>query len=176
MSCNSNTLQCIPKSCGVNIGGLRTIWVIDQDLVTGTTISESAHTVTNIALAAGETFLEIQTNPNNASLSTESPINFENGSTLYNSTLSITVHKRRAAVSYALQLLAEGQRMLTFIALDSNGLYWYVEDAQMSSSQENSGKAKADGSQYTVEFLAQLSHRVYEVDSTIVAAITSTCA
>lgn len=172
MACNS--LQCISKACGNNVGGLREIYVIDQDNVTATTINTSAHTVT--AISVTEDFLQLRVNPNTASLTSEATVDLINGSTYYATTLSLTFHKREAAKSYALQLMGEGQRTLTFIVLDSNGIYWYVEDAQLNGGAEESGVAKADGSRYNVTFLADLAHRVYVVDSSIIASIISTCA
>lgn len=171
MACNS--IQCISKACGNNVGGIREVYVIDQDSVTGVTISTSAHTVT--AINTTEDFLQLRINPNTGSFTSEPTIDLVNGSTYYATTISLMFHRREAAKSYALQLLGEGQRLLTFIILDSNGIYWYIQDAQLNGGTEETGTAKQDGSKYSVTFLADLSNRVYEVDSSIVAALVTPC-
>lgn len=171
---NCNSLQCISKACGNNVGGIREVYVIDQDSVTGVTVNTSAHTVTNIATT--EDFLQLYINPNTGNFTSEATVDLVNGSTYYATTISLAFMKREAAKSYALQLMGEGQRLLTFLIKDSNGLWWYIPDAQLNGGAEETGTAKADGSKYNVTFLADLANRVYEVDESIIAGLVSTCA
>lgn len=171
---NCNAIQCIGKSCGNNVGGIREIYVIDQDSVTGTTIDISAHTVTALS-TNGDDFLQLKINPNTGSFTSEATVDLIAGSTYYATTIALSFAKRDAAKSYALQLLGEGQRVLTFIVLDSNGLYWYIPDAQLNGGAEQTGVAKADGSKYDVTFLADLANRVYEIDSTLISALVTPC-
>ena len=63
---------------------------------------------------------------------------------------------------------------LVIIILDGNGLYWLMgknEGSILTASGEGSGAAKADGSKYSLTFVAEDSEMMTEVDDTIVAAL-----
>lgn len=168
---NCNTLQSILKSCGNNQGGVFSVYINDTDNVTGTTVDTTAHTVTAIATTVDFTSFEF--NRNVGSLAVEPKIDLINGSTYYEAKLTLVFHRREAAKSRALTILAEGQRYLDAIILDANGLYWYVDHMQLDGGAEESGTARADGSKYTVTFMAQMSNRPFEVAAGIVPALIS---
>lgn len=177
MACISNALTCIPKSCGSNSGGIREIYVIDQDNIvsSATTLDTTAHTITSLTTVGGADFLQMVIRPNTGSMVVENPIDLINGSTSYAATVSLKFHKREATKSYSLQLLGESQRLLTFIIKDSNDIWWYLEDAQLNGGSETTGVLKADGSYYDITFLADLNHRPYAIEESIVAGLISSC-
>jgi hypothetical protein len=80
-------------------------------------------------------------------------------------------HRREASKSKAIKILSEGQRDLAIIVKDANGKYWYFPFAQLSATAEGSGTAKADGSKYSVTFIAENENLAYEVDPTIIAGL-----
>jgi hypothetical protein len=82
-------------------------------------------------------------------------------------------HRREASKSKAIKILGEGQRDLAVVVGDANGRYWYFENAQLSAVAEGSGTAKADGSKYSVTLVAESEHLAYEVDSSIIAGLTT---
>jgi hypothetical protein len=165
-----NTIQSILKSCdGNNSGGIFEAYLIDQDHVTGTTVS--AHTVTAVALELGELYSTVQFKRNVGNALTTPTIDLIAGSTYFSSTISIVLHRREASKSAALQILGEGQRYLNIIIKDANNKYWMFDDAQLNGGDEDSGTARADGSKYTVTFLSDMDHRPYEVDSSIIAGL-----
>jgi hypothetical protein len=175
MACNA--LTCISKSCGNNLGGLKEIYVVDQDAIdfngTGVTVNITAHTVTNIV--SSQPFLQLYVNPKTSSLTSEATIDLVNGSTFYSTTLNLVFAKREAAKSYALQVLGEGLRVLTFLVKDANNIWWMISDAQLSGGAEESGVAPADGAKYNVSFLADTPNRIYQVDSSIIEDLVTTC-
>lgn len=168
---NCNSLEGILKGCDNNAGGIYEAYFIDQDSVTGTTVDASAHTIT--AIATTEDFTAFQFKRNVGNLVVTPTIDLVNGSTFYTATLTLAFHKREAVKSRALSILAEGQRYLGVIIKDANGLYWYVDYAQLNGGDEESGTAKADGSKYTVTFVAEMDNRPYEVDSSIISDLIS---
>lgn len=167
MACN--TLTSILKSCGNNQGGIFSVYINDTDNVTSITVDTTGHTIT--AATASPDFTTFEFNRNVGSLSIEPKIDLINGSTYFEATLTLMFHRREAAKSRALQILGEGQRYLDLIVLDANGLYWYVDHAQLTGGAEETGTVRADGSKYTVTFLAQMDHRPYTIDSTVVASL-----
>jgi hypothetical protein len=80
-------------------------------------------------------------------------------------------HRREAFKSKAIKILGEGQRDLALVVGDANGKYWYFENAQLSAVAEGSGTAKADGSKYSVTFVAESEHLAYEVDSALIPTL-----
>jgi hypothetical protein len=168
---NCNSLEGILKGCDNNAGGIYEAYFIDQDSVTGVTVNATAHTIT--AIGTIEDFTPFQFKRNVGNLVVSPTIDLVNGSTFYTSTLTLAFHKREGIKSRALQILAEGQRYLGVIIKDANGKYWYLDYAQLNGGDEESGTAKADGSKYTVTFVAEMDNRPYEVDSTIIAALIS---
>lgn len=167
MSCT--TLTSITKACSNNNGGIFAVYINDTDNVTLVTASASTHTIT--AITATPDYTAFEFNRNVGSVSINPVVDLINGSTFYEATVTLTFARREAAKSRALQILAEGQRFLDMIVLDANGLYWYVDHAQLNGGAETTGVTRADGSKYEVTFIAQMNNRPYQVDSAIVPAL-----
>lgn len=170
MACN--TLVNISNGdCGNNSGGISAVYIIDQSDITGTTVVASAHTITAIATDSGANFTTFEFRRNTGSLTSEPAVDLINGSSFFNNTLTLMFHRREASKSRALNILGEGQRYLAAIVLDANGKYWYTDYMQLNGGAEESGTARADGSKYTVTFVGESTNRLYEVDSSIIAAL-----
>lgn len=169
MACNS--LVRVTKGCDSNLGGIYEVYLIDTASVTGSTVSTSAHTIT--AIGTTEDFTTFEFKRNVGGVSIEPQISLENGSTFYQATMTLVFHRREAATSRALQILAEGQRYLDVIFRDAMGQYWYLDHAQLNGGAEETGTAKADGSKYTVTFVAEMTNRPYAVSSAIITALIS---
>ncbi len=72
-------------------------------------------------------------------------------------------NRRDKDKSEAINILASGQRYLSALVLDANGLYWYFENLQLTATGEGSGTARADGSKYSVTLLAEADHLAWEI-------------
>jgi hypothetical protein len=166
MACT--TLTSITKSCSNNQGGIFSVYINDNDNVI-VTASASAHQI--VSATASPKFTSFEFSRNVGSVAIEPTIDLINGSTYYEATLTLVFHRREAAKSRALQILAEGQRYLDIIFLDANGVYWYLDHAQLSGGTEETGTARADGSKYTVTFIAQMENRPYEISKTLVTSV-----
>ena len=168
MACN--TLTSILKGCSNNQGGIFSVWINDAANITAQGINLTGQTIT--ATTTSPKFTTFEFNRNVGSSTVEPKIDLINGSTYYEVKTTLLFHRREAAKSRSLQILAEGQRFLDIMYLDANGLYWYIEDAQLDGGAEETGTVRGDGSKYTVTFTAQMDHRPYEVLSTIVSGMT----
>ena len=153
-------LNAITKSCDNNVGGITNVWIYDADHVTS--IVDSAGSITSMTLATGESGEAFAIKRNTSNFTEEAAIDLVNGSTFITQTINLMFHRREAAKSYAIQILGEGQRDLTIVLKDANGLYWVFNDIQLSAVSEGSGTAKADGSKYSVTFVGEAVEFAWE--------------
>ena len=173
MSCNTS-LTAILKGCENNIGGLTDFYIAPATFVTGMTASTG--TITGIQMSGSSKFVAFEFNKNTGNYTEVGNINLQNGSTFYTQTVNLTIPRREVAKRNAIALIAEGQRDLKIIVRDGNGIYWmvgYAESANLTATGEGSGTAKADGSKYTLTFVAEEPEQMPVVDSNIIAGIIS---
>ncbi len=161
MACT--TLETILKGCDSNIGGITSIYINDQDNVVGP-VDVTAYVVTDFGTLTDQ-FVEFEFRRNTGMYTEEAAIDFVNGSSYYTQTITLIFHRREAAKSKSIKILGEGQRDLALVVGDANGKYWYFPNAQLSAVTEGSGTAKADGSKYSVTFVAEAENLAYEVAS-----------
>jgi hypothetical protein len=163
MSCEA--LQNIAKTCDNNTGGIRQVWINEQDGVTSTTVSGGAWIVSAITTTAFATF---EINRNTGNYTEDTAIDLINGSTFVTQTITLMFNRRDKEKSEAIHVLGAGQQYLAAVVLDANGKYWYFENLQLTATGEGSGTARADGSKYSVTLLAESEHLAYEIDAAIV--------
>ena len=169
MSCT--TLTAITKGCDNNIGGITAIYINDMENVSAPTVDLTNYMIdAQTATPSYETF-EFRRNTGN--FTEETSVDFANGSTFVTATITLMFHRREASKSKAIKILSEGQRDLAIIVKDANGKYWYFPYAQLSATAEGSGTAKADGSKYSVTFIAENENLAYEVDPAIIGGLIS---
>jgi hypothetical protein len=164
MACT--TLETILKGCDSNIGGITSILINDQDNVVGP-VDVTAYEITDFGTLT-EQFVPFEFRRNTGMYTEEAAIDFVNGSSFYTQTVTLMFHRREAAKSKAIKILGEGQRDLALVVGDANGKYWYFPNAQLSAVAEGSGTAKADGSKYSITFVAENENLAYEVDAAII--------
>jgi hypothetical protein len=167
MSCT--TLTAITKGCDNNIGGITAIYINDMDNITSTTIDSASYMVDAQVVSSNYEAFEFRRNTGN--FTEETAVDFANGSSFVTATVTLMFHRREASKSKAIKILSEGQRDLALIVKDANGKYWYFPFAQLSATAEGSGTAKADGSKYSVTFIAENENLAYEVDPTIIGGL-----
>jgi len=161
MACT--TLETILKGCDSNIGGITSIYINDQDNVTGP-IVEAAYEITDFGTLTDQ-FVPFEFRRNTGMYTEEAAIDLVNGSSYYTQTVTLMFHRREAAKSKAIKILGEGQRDLALVVGDANGKYWYFPTAQLTAVAEGSGTAKADGSKYSITFVAENENLAFEVDA-----------
>ena len=168
MACTA--LTSIIKSCSNNQGGIFSVFINDTENITEMTVDQATHTIS--AITASPSYVAYDFKRNVGNVTVEPMIDLINGSTYYEATMTLVFHRREAAKSRALTILAEGQRYLDIIFLDANGQYWYLDHAQLTGGSEETGTARADGSKYTVTFVAQMENRPFLVDPKIYPELT----
>ena len=166
MPLGCDALETITKSCDNNTGGIRKIWLNDQENITTDPVVAVNGEVNTLASSVNYTEFEINRNTGNYTEETASDL--INGSTFVTQTITLMFNRRDAAKSEAINILASGQRYLSALVLDANGLYWYFENLQLTATGEGSGTARADGSKYSITLLAEAEHLAYEVTSTLI--------
>ena len=167
MACT--TLETILKGCDSNIGGITSILINDQDNIVGP-VDVTAYVVTDFGTLTDQ-FVPFEFRRNTGMYTEEAAIDLVNGSSYYTQTITLMFHRREAAKSKAIKILGEGQRDLALVVGDANGKYWYFPTAQLTAVAEGSGTAKADGSKYSITFVAENENLAYEVDAAIIPNI-----
>jgi hypothetical protein len=162
-----STLTSILKGCDSNIGGITSILINDQDNVVGPIVDDGNYLITDFGTVT-EAFVPFEFRRNTGMYTEEAAIDLVNGSSFYTQTVTLIFHRREAAKSKAIKILGEGQRDLALVVGDANGKYWYFPKAQLTAVTEGSGTAKADGSKYSISFVAESENLALEVDPEII--------
>ena len=165
MSCEA--LISIAKTCDNNTGGIRTVWICQQENVTAATVSANEWTVSTLTLTANANVYAI--NRNTGNYTEDTAVDLINGSTFVTQTITLMFNRRDKDKSEAIHVLGSGQQYLAVFILDANGKYWYFENVQLTATGEGSGTARADGSKYSVTLLAESEHLAYEVTANQIA-------
>ena len=167
MPLNCDALETITKSCDNNTGGIRKIWLNDQENVTAVPTGWEISTLTSSPI-----YTEFEINRNTGNYTEETASDLINGSSFVTQTITLMFNRRDAAKSEAINILGSGQRYLSAIVLDANDEYWYFENLQLTATGEGSGTARADGSKYSITLLAEADHLAYTIDPGQIAANT----
>jgi hypothetical protein len=169
MSCT--TLTTITKGCEGNIGGITAVYINDQANVTAITETDATWSID--AITCSPDFVPFEIRRNSGNYTEEEANDLVKGSQFVTATITLMFSRREASKSRSLKILGEGQRDLAIIVKDANERYWYFPNAQLSAVTEGSGTAKADGSSYSVVFLAENLYLAKEVDADIIAGIVA---
>ena len=167
MACTA--IEAIVKGCDNNIGSITRILINDMSEITNVVDDVANWEVTSITHTAP--FEEFEFRRNTSNYTEEAAIDLINGSSFVTQTINLMFHRREAAKSRAIKILGEGQRDLSVVVLDGNGVYWYFENVQVTAYGEGSGTTKADGSKYSLVLTAEAEHLAYTVDPTIIAGL-----
>ena len=139
--------------CKDAVGGIKTIWVIST-ANKGTFTKGVSGTVTAWTPVANSLF-KYELRKASSSMETDIMANQQNGTTFYQSKLTIQMNKMEVYKRNELMLLA--QQLLIFIVLDRNGTYWVLGDANgcdMTSGKGATGVGMADFNGWNLEFAA----------------------
>ena len=164
MSCEA--LQSIQKNCSNNIGGIKNVWVNQQDEISGVTVSAGAWIVSSITV--GDPCVPFAINRNTGNYTEDTAVDLINGSTFVTQTITLMFNRRDKDKSEAINVLGSGQQYLAVFIQDANDKYWYFENVQLTATGEGSGTARADGSKYSITLLAESEHLAYEVLHTLI--------
>lgn len=114
-------------------------------------------------------FYEFKTNKNVCNFTETAAVDMVNGTTFFNQVVTLVLSKRETTKRDAIIKLADGQKQLAIVVLDTNGNYWLfgqIEGAYLTAAEGGSGTAKADQNGYTLTFTAMELIQAYEIDPT----------
>ena len=166
MPLGCDALETITKSCDNNTGGIRKIWLNDQENVTSVPTGWEITTLTSSPI-----YTEFEINRNTGNYTEDTAVDLINGSSFVTQTITLMFNRREAAKSEAINILGSGQRYLSAIILDANEKYWYFEDLQLTATGEGSGTARADGSKYSVTLLSEANFLASEITENAVNGV-----
>jgi hypothetical protein len=166
MSCEA--LQSIQKNCSNNTGGIKNVWVNQQDEISAVTVSAGAWIVS--AITVGDPCVPFAINRNTGNYTEETAQDLLSGSTVVTQTITLMFNRRDKEKSEAINVLGSGQQYLAVVIQDANDKYWYFENVQLTATGEGSGTARADGSKYSITLLAETDHLAYEVTNTLITS------
>ena len=164
MSCEA--LQSIQKNCSNNTGGIKNVWVNQQDEISGVTVSGGDWIVS--AITVGDPCVPFAINRNTGNYTEDTAVDLINGSSFVTQTITLMFNRRDKEKSEAINVLGSGQQYLAVFIQDANDKYWYFENVQLTATGEGSGTARADGSKYSITLLAEAEHLAFEVTDTLI--------
>jgi hypothetical protein len=174
-NCNTS-LNGIDKICENNYGGVTNVYILPKEDLTFK--SFDADGVLTGFTASG-VFEEYEFAQGHAVANSESAIDFEAGTNVYNNTITINFKYQDADKRAELLLLTKAQQELIVIYRLDTGLYKVIglsgekTGARVSSITAESGQNRADGNQYILEIsVTEDKELPHFVDDTLAAALT----
>ncbi len=159
-------------SCRDSAGGIKSVYFIEFDNVSG--ITESAGTATAISKANNGRFYKYNLQRGTSNFEEAYNDSAENGTSFHVQTLNIVLNKMQAATSQEIKLLA--QNRLIAVVEDRNGKYWLLgqeNGLERSGGSAASGTAMGDRNGYTLAFTSDNKNPALEVSSGIISVLTT---
>ena len=171
----------IAKGCRDNIGGIKEVYLANQELVTA--IEASGMTITGITTvdglgATGASFYTFEVNKVSSNWTdTPAPV-ASNGGTFYTPSVTMVFSKNDADKANTVKLL--GQSTLIAIVKNNDGKYFLLggdttanglgNGLELSAGSYNSGTAYTDLNGWTITLSGGESHPAMEVDSSVMTS------
>ena len=156
--------------CRDTAGGIKTLYLIEFDNVSG--ITESAGTASAISKANNGRFWRYDLTLNTGEWNEEYNDSRENGTSFHKQNLDFVLNKMQASWSQEIKLLAQN-RIIAVVA-DFGSKYWLLgqENGLMrEGGKGGSGKAKGDRNGYELKFTSEQVNPALEVTSGIIAGL-----
>ena len=154
--------------CEGNIGGVVKLYLANVDdvsaVTTGSTSALTDDGIIEITMSGTSKFQEFPIKKNTASFTSTLTVN-DNGSSYVSSVLSFNMPHMKADKRAAMQALMLAEAVA--IVKDSNGHYWMLGDQDNpltnTAGTGETGTAKGDANQYTVEMTAEQNIWPWEI-------------
>lgn len=156
--------------CKDSAGGITEVYFIEKGNVSS--IVSASGVVTGLTKSAGKRFWKYELPKETGSFTHNPTVSTENGTLFFEQNLTIVVNKLSAAINTELKLLA--QNILIAVVKDNNNKFWMLgkeRGLDMSGSTSGSGTAFGDRSGYSLVFVGKEPDQLYEVNSTVAAAL-----
>ena len=159
-------------SCRDSAGGIKSVYLIEFDNVSG--VTESGGTASAIAKANNGKFYKYNLQRGTSNFEEAYNDSAENGTSFHVQTLSIILNKMQASTSEEIKLLA--QNRLIAVVEDRNSKYWLLgkeNGLERSGGRAGSGTAMGDRNGYELTFTTDNVEQAWEVASNIIAGLTT---
>jgi len=156
--------------CKDSSGGITEVFFIEERNVSS--IATASGVVTGLTKAAGKRFWKYELPKETGNFTNNPQVSTENGTLFFEQGLTIVINKLSASVNTELKLLA--QNVLIAVVKDNNNKFWMLgkeRGLDMAASESGSGTAFGDRSGYTLNFTGKEPDQLYEVNSTVAAAL-----
>lgn len=156
--------------CKDSSGGLTEVYFIEKANVSS--VATASGVVTGLTKASGKRFWKYELPKETGNFTNNPQVSTENGTLFFEQGLTIVINKLSAAVNTELKLLA--QNVLIAVVKDNNNKYWMLgkeRGVDMAASESGSGTAFGDRSGYTLNFTGKEPDQLYEVNSSVAAAL-----
>lgn len=165
-------LKGLANQCGLGMGGIKEIYVADRKDVKTVTVSDEV--ITAITMEASTKFYKYQLAKHTAGFESTLNVDHTAGSLYHETSLDFVFNKMNTAKRAEFKALSLGD--LAVIALDSNGVYWYLGfdyPVNMSAGSSGTGVAAGDANQYAMTLTDISKEPPYEVSGSIVDALVA---
>lgn len=159
-------------ACSDNMGGVKEFYIIEHANITSFT--QAAGEVTALVKESGKQFYKYEQEQNVAEVDEAIEVNQENGTRFANSTIKLVINKRQVSVRNEIMLLAKNK--VVIVEVDRNGTAWIhgLEfGLRLGASNAKSGRAGGDRNGYELSFAGQEREMAYELDATVLTALTT---
>lgn len=175
MSCS--TIKSVNFSlCQPNLGGITKIYLANAEEVSAVTVGTAStlsdEGITAITMSAGTHFQEFTLKKNTSNFTSTLTVN-DNGSSYVSTVISYLMPHMEASKRAAMQALMLAEAVA--IVKDANGHYWMIGDKDNpltnTAGTGETGTAKGDSNQYSVELTAETAEWPMEVTESAVQAV-----
>ena len=156
--------------CKDSSGGITEVYFIEKANVSS--VATASGVVTGLTKASGKRFWKYELPKETGNFTNNPQVSTENGTLFFEQGLTIVINKLSAAVNTELKLLA--QNVLIAVVKDNNNKFWMLgkeRGVDMAASESGSGTAFGDRSGYTLNFTGKEPDQLYEVNSSVAAAL-----
>lgn len=158
--------------CRDSAGGIKSIYLIEFDNVSG--ITQSAGTATVISKANAGRFYKYVLQRATGEWMEEYQDSIENGTTFQKQTLSFPLNGMTAAMSQEIKILGQARLIAVVETQEPTPKYWLLGEQNglmREGGKSGSGKAFGDRSGYEMTFTGEESRMAIQVSSGIIAGL-----
>ena len=171
MACSSITLAGINTGCKDNMGGIKEVYIVKKDSITGTTLTENQiSAITMVETAKWSTYkFRKGTSQFTSTMTTDDAA----GTMSFETVLALQFSKQDTAKR--LEIMALCMDEVAVIVLDNNGKYWFLgydNPVTATAATGQSGTAFGDFGGYNVELTDNSKELPYEVTAEAISSLT----
>lgn len=156
--------------CKDNAGGVKSIWLMELENVSG--ITASSGLISGITKQTGKRFWKYQQERGVAETKEEFQVSTANGTQFVNQTVDMVINKMEASRRNELSLLVQVRTVA--VVQDRNDRYWYYGETnglELTAGQAGTGKATADRNGYNWSLTGEEPQLAKEVGSGVISSL-----